>query len=34
MILAIVFAIAGIVFQFKSTQSYTVESYDRWAEEM
>jgi hypothetical protein len=33
MILAIVFAVAGIVFQFKTSQSYTVESYDRWAEE-
>jgi hypothetical protein len=30
MILAIVLAAAGIVFQFRSTRSYTVESYSRW----
>jgi hypothetical protein len=33
MILAIVVAVAGIVFQFRSTKSYTVVTYDNWAEE-
>lgn len=29
-ILAIVYAVAGTVFQFRSTSRFTVESYDRW----
>ena len=33
LIMAIVTAIIGIVFQFQNTRAYTVESYDRWAAE-
>ena len=33
MILAIVLAIGGILFQFRNTRKYTIESYDRWAAE-
>jgi len=33
MILAIALAIGGIVFQFRNTRSFTLESYDRWAVE-
>jgi len=32
MILAILLAAAGIVFQFRSTRTYTVESYEHWSE--
>jgi hypothetical protein len=32
MILAILLAAAGIVFQFRSTRSYTVQSYEHWSE--
>jgi hypothetical protein len=34
MILTIVLAIAGILFQYRSNRKYTVESYDRWAVEV
>jgi len=33
MILALVLAVVGIVFQFRNTRSYTVVSYDRWSTE-
>ncbi len=32
-ITALIFAAVGIVFQFRSTKSYTVVEYDNWAEE-
>jgi hypothetical protein len=32
MIVAFLLAAAGIVFQFRSTRSYTVESYEHWSE--
>jgi hypothetical protein len=32
MIMAIVLAIVGIVFQFKSTRTYTVAAYDNWSD--
>jgi hypothetical protein len=33
MILTIVLAIAGILFQYRANRKYTIESYDRWAVE-